>query len=57
MIVLVTDQSVQRVYTELVAPVQLLLEGPVLVTGVGTLATTVVTLTVTDHGVVILVSL
>ena len=57
MVVLVTNQSVDRVNTILVAPVQLLLECPVLVTSIGTLTTTAVTLTVTNLSIVILVSL
>ena len=52
-----TNQSVDRVNTVLVAPVQLLLESPVLVTGIGTLTTTAVTLTVTNLSIVILVRL
>ena len=48
-VVLMTNQSVNRVYAELVAPVQLLLESPVLIAIVLALTTTLVTLTITNH--------
>ena len=44
-----TNQSVNRVYAELLAPVQLLLESPVLIAIVLALTTTLVTLTITNH--------
>ena len=48
-VVLVSQQGIDRVYTILVVPVQLLLECVVLVSVVATTATTVVTLTIADY--------
>ena len=44
-------------YAELLSPVQLLLEGPVLIAVVDSLATSAVTLTITDYSIVVLVLL
>ena len=50
-----TQQSVDRMHAKLLAPMQLLLEGVVLLANIGTAQTAVVGLTVANHSRVVLV--
>ena len=56
-VILVSQQGVDSVYTVLVVPVQLLLEGPVLDACIATCATSAITLTVTNHSTLVVVGL